>query len=115
MTAPVFDLTKPDPANPWGADLVAMRDSFAALLDAAASASYAMPGWATVANDPPEYSSIVMTQGSVRMRWLFTWADGLITHETRQYDRGLGVGYETLSTLTYSYDVNNNWLGATTS
>lgn len=120
MAAPVFDHTKPDPANPYNTDLDAIRENSTLLLLAAAGEPYLIPGWTPVVGgadkSKPDY--IELTNGSRKMRWTFGWdGAGNATSVVLAYDRGLGAGYETLAggTFTLTYDGSNNWTGGTPS
>lgn len=113
MAAPAFDNTKPDFANSVDTDVDAIRDNSEWLMIAAAGAGYMLPGWATTATSPPEYTQIEMVKGTRKMKWVFTWSGGKPTQIVWQFDRGLGAGYETLSlgTITVNYDGNGNFTG----
>lgn len=117
MVAPAFDITRPAfDGTPVDQDQDQLRDNVAWLMIAAAGQGYVLPNWntSTTGPDPAEPETIVMTQGSLRMRWSLTWNAGNVTQIVWEFDDGGGT-YATLTggTITLAYDGSSNFTGAT--
>lgn len=122
MAAPDFDRNSPLFENTAvDAMLDQVRDNLVWLSIQAAATGYALPGWTTTIDpgdlDEPTYIELTLdgTSPAVKIRFNFTWTDGNLTTEVRQYDKGLGAGLETLAggTLTYAYNGSDQLTGVT--
>ena len=116
MAAPAFLINRPDyDSTGKGVDLDGIRDNFVWMLNQAVEQGYLL-GWTTTTDyTGNEINWIQITSGSVKIRREYSWSSGQIQTIVHKFDKGLGAGLETLTggTVTFSFDANGNFTGAT--
>lgn len=109
-----LDESLPDGATQNGpAVFPSVRDNQKALRDAILAG--ALVGWNTAPSGGTAEEPAVMTRskGAERVKSTLTWSAGLVTTVVHAYSSNSGSSWDTIGTLTITYDANDNFTGAT--
>jgi len=120
MAAPLFDFTDPDTANNVDDDISQIRDNQSVLYMMSVAASMGIPimpaSGQTITSSPAAKPTTVEFTGlpnSRKGKLLITYTGDNPTEVIVQLDSGGGGGYETMSTITLTFDGSSNWTGGT--
>jgi hypothetical protein len=115
-----FDRTTPDAATQSITEITtSTRANFAALQDAIITTG-TVPQWDAEAQDsdggtppttPETPDQIVYSKDTERVKVAITWSgDDLMTSAVFSYSSNGGTDYDSMGTITITYDVNDNYL-----
>ena len=109
-----LDESLPNGATQNGpAALASVRANQQALRDAILAGS--LVGWnATPSGGTAEEPAVITrSKGVERVKSTLTWSGGLVTGVVYAYSANSGSSWDTIGTLTISYDASDNFTGAT--
>ncbi len=115
MPYTAFDQTKPDAATQNGTAFgTSTRSNLNAIRDACIMGG-GFPGWnmSKSGGSASEPAQIIYAKGTERVRASLTWAGGLVTQSVYAYSANSGGLYETIGTVTLTWDGSNNLTSTT--
>jgi hypothetical protein len=114
-----FDRTSPEPTQTGPEVCASTRENFAALQDAIITTG-TVPQWDAEAQDsdggtppttPETPDQIVYSKGTERVKVAITWSvDDLMSSAVFSYSSNSGTDYDSMGTITITYDVDDNYL-----
>ncbi len=110
-----FDQTKPDAATQNGTAFGAsIRNNLNAIRDACIMGG-GFPGFnmSKSGGTAAEPAQILYSKGTERVRATLTWSGGLVTQAVYAYSSNSGGSYDTIGTVTLTWD-GSNYLTSTT-